>query len=245
MRTSWISLAGVLLAGSLFISSCGAGGADATPTPSAEMIQTQAVATFAAGQTQTALAMPTETPTPTQTPTATPTPTSLQGSPTPVSAGIAPTSSCYGMAFVSDVTIPDNTAMTPGQKFTKTWRVRNNGSCAWPVGSKLSFTGGEAMGASALTLEKAVDTGKEVELSVEMTAPSSSGTHRGNWRMANPNGASFGDEVYVLIRVGGTATITPTVGTTTSPSVTPTAKASASPSVTPTATASPTATQEG
>ncbi len=232
MRTSWTSLAGAMLAGSLFISACGSGDADATPTQSADVIQTQAVATYAAGQTQTALALPTETPTPTLTPTATPSPTSLQGTPTAASVGIAPTSSCYGMAFVSDVTVPDNTTMTAGQKFTKTWRVRNNGSCAWPVGSKLSFTGGEAMGASALTLEDAVDTGKEVELSVEMTAPSSSGTHRGNWRMANPNGASFGDEVYVLIRVGGTATITPT------------GKASASPTATATMTEAPTETEE-
>jgi hypothetical protein len=232
MRINLTSLVGMCLMGSLVISSCGTGGADATPTLSVEMIQTQAVATFSVGQTQTALALPTETPTPTHTPTATPSPTSLQGTPTAASVGIAPTSSCYGMAFVSDVTVPDNTTMTAGQKFTKTWRLRNNGSCAWPVGSKLSFTGGEAMGASALTLEDAVDTGKEVELSVDMTAPSSSGTHRGNWRMANPNGASFGDEVYVLIRVGGTATITPT------------AKATTSPSGTPTATASPTETEE-
>jgi len=221
-----------MLAGSLLISACGSGDADATPTLSAEMIETQAVATFAAGQTQTALAMPTETPTPTQTATATPTPTSLLGSPTAASAGIAPTSSCYGMAFVSDVTVPDNTAMTQGQKFTKTWRVRNNGSCAWPVGSKLSFTGGEAMGGAALTLEKAVDPGKDVELSVAMIAPRTSGTYRGNWRMAKPNDASFGDEVYVVIIVGGTATITPTV------------KATSAPTASPTATIAPTETEE-
>jgi len=232
MRTSWTSLAGAMLAASLFISACGSGGADATPTLSAEMIETQAVATFAAGLTQTALILPTETATPTHTPTATASPTSMQGSPTAASAGIAPTASCYGMAFVADVTVPDKTAMTPGQKFTKTWRVRNNGSCAWPVGSKLAFTGGEAMGGSALTLEDVVDAGDDVELSVAMTAPGTSGSYRGNWRMANPSGAYFGDEVYVLILVGGTATITPT------------AKASTSPSLTPTVTETPTATDE-
>ena len=238
MRITRRSLAGTILAGSLLISACGSGDADATPTLSAEMIETQAVATFAAGLTQTALAMPTETPTPTHTATATPSPTSLQGTPTAASVGIAPTSSCYGMAYVSDVTVPDNTIMTSGQKFTKTWRVRNNGSCAWPVGSKLSFTGGEAMGGTTLTLEDAVDTGDEVELSVDMTAPSSSGAHRGNWRMANPSGVPFGDEVYVLIRVGGTATITPTVRASASPTATATV------TETPTATASPTETEE-
>lgn len=220
-----------MLAGSLFIGACGSGGADATPTLSPEMIQTQAVATFAAGQTQTALSLPTDTPTPTPTPTVTPSPTSLQGSPTAASAGIAPTSSCYGMAFVADVTIPDNTAMTQGQKFTKTWRVRNSGSCAWPVGSKLSFTGGEAMGGSAVTLDKAVDVGKDTELSVAMTAPDKAGTYRGNWRMVNPTGGYFGDEIYLIIVVGGTTTVTPT------------SKATSAPKVTPTATEEPTATE--
>jgi hypothetical protein len=231
MTTKTTSIAGGLLAGALLISSCGSRNADATPTMSAEMVQTQAVATFAAAQTQTAVAMPSETPTPTQTATAPPT-LPAAGSPTPASPAILPTASCYGMAFVADVTIPDNTAMTPGQKFTKTWRVKNNGSCAWPVGSKLSFTGGEAMGGSAVTLDKAVDVGKDTELSVAMTAPDKGGTYRGNWRMMNPNGGNFGDEIYVVIVVGGTTTITPT------------AKATSAPTVTPTATEVPTATEE-
>ncbi|MGE5375639.1 MAG: hypothetical protein ACM3XO_11340, partial [Bacteroidota bacterium] len=32
-------------------------------------------------------------------------------------------------AMIEDVTIPDNTPMTKGQKFTKTWRFMNNGKC--------------------------------------------------------------------------------------------------------------------
>ena len=230
-RLGVTSIAPGLLAVALLISSCGSSDADATPTVSAELIQTQAVATFAAAQTQTALSLPTETPTPTLTPSPTPT-VPTQGSPTPASPVILPTASCYGMAFVADVTIPDNTAMTPGQKFTKTWKVRNSGSCAWPAGSKLGFTGGEAMGGSTLTLEDAVDVGKEVQLSVDMTAPNKAGTLRGNWRMANPSGGYFGDEIYVVIVVGGTTTITPT------------AKATSAPTVTPTATEVPTATEE-
>jgi hypothetical protein len=222
MKTRWTSLAGALLAASLLISACGSGGPEPTPTLITELIHTQAVATFAVGQTQTALAQPTETPTPTHTPTASPSPTSLQGAPTAASAAIPPTASCYGMAFVSDVSIPDNTSMTPGQKFTKTWRVRNNGSCDWPVGSKLNSTSGAAMGGSALTLDEVVETGDDVELSVEMTAPTSSGTHRGNWRMSTASGAYFGDEIYVVIVVGGSATVTPTVRTTASPTATST-----------------------
>ena len=236
MKIRLWTLVGLSLVGSLFMSACGSKGADATPTLSVEMIQTQAVATFAAGQTQTALAMPTETPTPTDTPTPTPTSTpaltNAPGIPTAPGGGIPPTSSCYSMAFVADVTIPDNTTMTPGQKFTKTWRVRNNGSCAWEAGYKLNFTSGNAMDGSAVTLEEALDPGKEVELSVSLTAPSSSGTHRGNWRMSNAGGTYFGDEVYVLIGVSGSVTTTPTVKASATPSATSTATLTATPTVT-------------
>jgi len=136
------------------------------------------------------------------------------------------------MAFVSDVTIPDNTNMKPGQKFTKTWRVRNNGTCAWEAGFKLNFIGGDAMGGTTLTLDKAISPGSETELSVPMTAPNTSGTHRSNWRMATAAGANFGDEVYVIIVVSGTTVTSPTptatgtsIVTTATPTSTPTATA--------------------
>jgi hypothetical protein len=221
-KGNWLAL--LLIAG-ILLSSCGSGSAEGTPTTSAEQVQTQAVATFAAGLTATSQALPTATPTATETPTATAT-IPAEMSPTAPTATLAiPTSSCYGLTFVSDVTIPDNTSMTPGQKFTKTWRVRNSGTCAWEVGFKFNFTGGEAMGGSSVKLEKAVEPGKETELSVALTAPSTNGTYRGNWRMTNASGTYFGDEVYVLIVVGGstaTATAKATASPTAPPTVTPT-----------------------
>src|SRR5687767_14464651 len=33
--------------------------------------------------------------------------------------------------FVSDVTIPDNTPIRRGETFSKTWRIKNSGTCAW------------------------------------------------------------------------------------------------------------------
>jgi hypothetical protein len=137
------------------------------------------------------------------------------------------------MAFVSDVTVPDNTTMKPGQTFTKTWRVRNNGSCAWESGSKFNFIGGEAMGGGTLTLDKAVNPGTETELSVAMTAPNASGSHRGNWRMTTAAGANFGDEVYVIIVVSGSASTSTGVVT------------QATATATPTATGTPTDTPDG
>ncbi len=230
------TLFGLSLLLSLLISACGSSDAQATPTLSVELIQTLAVITFSVGQTQTAVAMPSNTPTPTATasPTGTSTlaVTNTPGTPLAVSGGIQPTSSCYSMAFVSDVTVPDNTTMKPGQTFTKTWRVRNNGSCAWESGSKFNFIGGEAMGGGTLTLDKAVNPGTETELSVAMTAPNASGSHRGNWRMATAAGANFGDEVYVIIVVSGSASTTTSTATSTGVVT----QATSTPTATPTAT---------
>lgn len=215
---------------SLLVAACSAGRAETTPTTNVEQIQTQAVASFAADLTSTALALPTATPTATETPVPTTASTSaVTNAPAAAatSAGIVPTSSCYGLVYVSDVTIPDNTTMTPGQKFTKTWRVRNSGSCAWATGFMFKFRGGEEMRGSTATLESEVQSGEEADVSVELTAPNAAGTYRGNWRMSTASGTYFGDEVYVLIVVG-------------SPTPSATSKASATTTLTPTESPAPT-----
>jgi hypothetical protein len=219
----------LLLASVLLLSACGGSGEEATPTLSAEQIQTQAVETFAAYITATAQAVPTGTPTPTETPMSTE--TSTPAVTNTAAATAIPTGTCYGLTFVSDVTIPDNTKMTPSEEFTKTWRVRNSGSCAWDSGFKFNFTGGEAMGGSSVTLGSAVQPGKETDLSVSLTAPSSAGTYRGNWRMTTTSGTYFGDEVYVLIVVGD-ATATATTQPTASPTQGATPSATTAPSET-------------
>jgi hypothetical protein len=147
----------------------------------------------------------------------------------------AATASCYGLSFVSDVTIPDNTPVNAGQTFTKTWKVKNAGSCAWDAGFKFGFTGGEQMGGTAYTLPSSVAAGAVTDISVAMTAPDKSGTLRGNWRMSTASGQFFGDEVYVQVVVGGGSAATSTnTGAPAAATATPTT--GAPPADTPTAT---------
>lgn len=227
------------LVGILSLTACGASTPEPTPTIDVAPIQTDAVSTFAAGLTQTAFLQPTETLTNTLTPTQSLTPT--RGTPIPPAGGLVPTASCYGLIFRQDVTIPDNTAMVPGQTFTKTWRVRNSGTCAWESGFKLALSGGEAMGGTTLTLTQKVGPGAEVDLSIPMTAPNKTGSVRGNWRMSTAAGAFFGDELYVIINLGsGTTTVTTTKTGTVTPAtktMTPTASATTGSIATATATA--------
>ena len=197
-----------LIAGIFLLTACGGSDADLTPTVDPNALSTQIVETFAAGLTQTAAAQPTIQlfPTLTASPTFAPFATSAATFPPVSQATIAPTKSCYSMAFASDVTIPDNTPMTPGQTFTKTWKVVNNGSCAWDAGFKFAFTGGDAMSGVTYTLPSAVAVNATVDISVAMTAPTTkTGAIRSNWRMSTAGGQFFGDEVYVVVTVGGTA----------------------------------------
>jgi hypothetical protein len=206
-------LAHFALVASVLLAGCGSSGGEQTPTLDVGQIQTQAVEIFSAELTATALAMPTDTPTATEPPTATATSTpAVTNTPVPTATSAAPTTSCYNLTFVSDVTIPDDTKMDPGETFTKTWRVRNSGTCKWEEDFLFSFTGGEAMGGSSKAINDIVDPGENVDISVNLTAPNTPGTYRGNWRMSTAAKVYFGDEIYVQIVVGNapTSTVTPT-----------------------------------
>ena len=223
-----------LVAGAFLLTACNLGNAEVTPTPDVNLIQTSVVETYAAALTQTASAEPTVELFPTLTASATIAPfATLAGTVPPVSqATVAPTRSCYSMAFVSDVTIPDNTAVAPGQSFTKTWKVVNNGTCAWDAGFKFAFVGGDAMSGATYTLPAGVAVNATVDLSIAMVAPTNrTGAVRSDWRMSTAAGQFFGDQVYVIVVVGG-GTITPSA-TGVVPSATPTATGTPTPTATP------------
>ena len=208
----------VLMIGALLLSACGATPAELTPTVTInpDEIRTQAVGTFAADLTLTAFVAVTNTPIATITPLATFTVAATNTGAVALGTAPAATASCYGLSFVSDVTIPDNTPVTAGQAFTKTWKVKNAGSCPWDAGFKFAFVGGEQMGGATVTLPSQVAAGAVYDISVPLTAPNKSGTLRGNWRMQTAAGQFFGDEVYVQVVIGGGAAATNTGSAATS-----------------------------
>jgi HEAT repeat protein len=109
--------------------------------------------------------------------------------------------------YVSDVTIPDGTVVNAGQSFTKTWRVKNSGLTGWS-GYSLAFVSGDQMGAPAFVSVPTTAPGAIVDISVPMIAPTEAGSHRGNWQMRTADGTVFGQDVFVLIEVKGTRTLT-------------------------------------
>jgi hypothetical protein len=156
---------------------------------------------------------------------------------------------CNNSLYVSDVTIPDGTLVAPGQAFVKTWKFQNSGTCAWASDYQIIFTSGKAMGGSTTAIGKAVSSGSNVNVSVSMLAPTSTGTYTGNWRLADASGTFFGAYVYVQIKVSNdaaTITVTPTLtatGDTSTPTDTPVAEdATETATHSPTRTHTPTAT---
>ncbi len=92
-----------------------------------------------------------------------------------------------------DVTIPDGTVLHEGEGFTKTWRLVNQGSCAWDETYELVWFSGETFGApERIPLRGEVAAGESVDISVEMTAPQGPAMYQGNWILQAPDGSFFG-----------------------------------------------------
>ena len=178
----------------LLVSACGPG-TSVTPTVDVAPIYTSAAQTVEARFTQTAQAgtpIPTETLTPlpvTPTLTAQPLPT------IPQTSGGGNVEPCLSANMISE-TIPDGTVFVPGQTFTKTWRIKNSGTCPWTSQYSLTLWSGDAMGAKQSTTLPAAVPGQIIELVVPMVAPLYEGSYRGNWRLGTPWGGSFGVGMY-------------------------------------------------
>lgn len=197
-----------LLLLSLIISSCNMPQDTVSPAEKTALIDTSVAETVAAESgdspppsdtdsadtTDTDSADITDTPDPTSEVTETPDPsdTPEPDTPTPSDTPIP----CNLARFVSDVSIPDGTIFGPGETFTKTWRLKNVGSCAWTSGYDFVFSGGDAMDAPASVqlTSGTVNPGQNVDISVDLTAPATSGTFRGNWQLRDPSDVIFGIE---------------------------------------------------
>lgn len=215
----------------IFSSACGA---PVTPSPTQDVgvFYTQAASTVVSGLTQTSEAMPSATlpaPTSTPEPSSTPTESTAQAtsaitdtpvpapqpalpSSTPVPVDPATARGCYNATFVADVTIQYAPTFKPGERFTKTWRVKNTGSCDWPRGFKIAFVSGDHFGAETSSIDQKVSTGAFADISLAMTAPNLTGVVTSNWQLATDIGKTFGSVLSVAITLPGNASSTATSG---------------------------------
>ncbi|KAL3512738.1 hypothetical protein ACH5RR_025455 [Cinchona calisaya] len=119
--------------------------------------------------------------------------------------GVKPGRPKLDARFIYDVNVLDGTIMAPSTPFTKIWRMRNNGSVAWPQGTQLVWIGGDQLSETfSVQLEIAsvgISVDQEHDVAVDFLAPDRPGRYISYWRMASPSGQKFGQRVWVLIQV--------------------------------------------
>ena len=156
--------------------------------------------------TKQGLTLPTAVP-----PTASPTLDPLTPSPTTTSAA-----SCRDSAIlVEDVTIPDNTSVPRGQKFTKTWKFQNMGRCTW-TGYTIAFLSGDRMSSPDSAPIPDTEARATVDVSIDLVAPPNDGAFTGIFELRNAAGdvVPIGTEksFWVKIIVGSGASPTSSSG---------------------------------
>jgi hypothetical protein len=106
--------------------------------------------------------------------------------------------------FVDDVNLPDGVELDldEGKFHLKTWILGNNGSEAWPDGTKLVLVGGDediVYGTKSFPVPYAAP-GEEVEVSA-LLRPVKRGKFRTTFRLKDPEGNEFGHWLWVEINV--------------------------------------------
>jgi uncharacterized protein YkwD len=192
----------------------------------ASILALMALATGCSSPTSTAQSSATASPLPTASVEATPLFTE-----TSVPLPTVQTGCTDSALYVKDISIPDNTKLTAGEAFTKTWQLRNTGTCIWNVRYALVFVGGEQMGAAVTTPLSETPPGETLDISVNLVAPTRDGAYTGLFELRNPKGRSLDigsvTSIWVKITVGNVsfapspastaATITPASGATAIP----------------------------
>jgi hypothetical protein len=190
----------------MLVAACGSANTPGQePTPDVAAIRTSAAGTVVSQFTLTAAAF-TVTPSQpidTSAPAATNTSTATAPAVAQVTNALGTTVAlCDSLAFVTDVNVPDDTSMSPGQDFVKTWKVKNSGSCPWGAGYKLVYAGyADNMSGQFQPLTGVVQPGQEVEVSVQFKAPDAADQYLSAWQMSNPSGVTFPEIIFVKIIV--------------------------------------------
>lgn len=167
---------------------CSLTGTASQPTP---IVQTVVVVATSEPPTNTV-----EVPTATQTDTPAPTNTPIPPTDTPTNTPTATNTPipCNLAEFVDDVNYPDGSDVFTGAEFTKTWRLKNVGTCSWTNTYKIVYVSGDNLNAPSSTkvTNSTINPGESVDISVKLKAPVTEGTYRSYFKLMASDGTTFG-----------------------------------------------------
>ncbi len=136
---------------------------------------------------------------PTQAVTATPLPVT-----TPEDEIERPTSEpvcTNALWFFQDLTIPDGTQVSPGQRLDKRWLVQNAGTCNWDERYQIRLEAGPNMGVPQVQALYPARSNLEVTIRMNFIAPDEPGTYRSAWQAYDPDDLPFGDPFFIEVVV--------------------------------------------
>jgi len=142
---------------------------------------------------------------------------------TPVKPAIPAQVTCIdGASFVADLNYDDQNMTAPpifgpGQRFTKTWRFRNSGNCAWKSDYAIAFSYGTNLGGLPVRVGREVAPGETIDLSADVLAPFTTGTFQSFWSLVNSSGVGFGEVVWIGLQVPAPPTPLPPPPSPTAP----------------------------
>jgi len=88
---------------------------------------------------------------------------------------------------------PTYTSVVAGDVFEINWRLRNSGSCTWDDSYRINYLGGSLENPTAsISLSDEVQPSGEIEVAVQVTAPSSTGEFLAEWQLFGADGVPFG-----------------------------------------------------
>lgn len=128
--------------------------------------------------------------------------------PLPTATEISPTATpCTSDSeFIDDLNIPDGTLLSPGETFTKSWRIRNDGSCIWTTDytwEQINSSGNDLVATTlSMPLPHEVAPGEELDISVELTldAGATLGSRQvARFQMRSPAEGNFGTRPFASI----------------------------------------------
>lgn len=211
------TIAGIAIGlGLLLLSACSPSTPTSIPTLDTNPLRTEVASTVFAQVTQALALTPSATQIPSPTPTLAPSSTPVDNataSPevqTPLASG-TPGAETTDLAEWVSQSVSDGTVFAPGESFTVTWRLRNVGTSTWTAGYVFRFYSGNAFGApQEILLDQEVAPDETVDISVQMTAPTTLGDYRSDWVMSNALLSNFKEPVFLEITVARAVTPSPT-----------------------------------
>jgi hypothetical protein len=117
---------------------------------------------------------------------------------------VAPTDATQAAASSGDKglyvsqTVADGTTLSPSQKFTIVWTLKNTGTTTWDPNYLVRLFGGNSFGFSDSKLDKTVKPGATTTISMDLTAPDKSGEYSTVWVVTNLDGRNFTSFVLTI-----------------------------------------------